>query len=100
MTRTRRLLLALTYLATSANTSYAQFVGRPAPWEGPLAQIVASITGPTVRALAILLLVGVGISFAASDGNAFRKLLAVAFGLSIAFAAASWGPGFLGYVGP
>lgn len=100
MTRTRRLLLTLAYLATSANTSYAQFVVGTMPWDNWLARLLANITGPTMRAFAVLLLIGVGFSFAASDGSAFRKLLAVAFGVSIAFAAASWGPGFLGYVGP
>lgn len=100
MTRTQRFILSLAFLAASASNSYAQFAVGAMPWDGWLARLLANITGPTMRSLAILLLIGVGFAFAASDGTAFRKLLSVAFGLSIAFAAATWAPGFLGYVGP
>lgn len=100
MSRIQRFILSITLLAASASNSYAQFVVGTMPWDGWLARLLANITGPTMRAFAVLLLIGVGFSFAASDGSAFRKLLAVAFGISIAFAAATWGPGFLGYVGP
>jgi type IV secretory pathway VirB2 component (pilin) len=93
-------LVGSSILAT-AQTSWAQVTfGACCPWTAPLDAIIANITGPTVKGLAVLLVIGAGIGFAATDGGAFRKLAGLVFGLSIAFAAASWAPGFLGYTGP
>jgi type IV secretion system protein VirB2 len=102
MNRTKVLsALALSAVLTPARTSWAQLsFGACCPWNGPLDAIVTNITGPTVKAIAILLVIGAGIGFASTEGGAFRKLAGVVFGLSIAFAAATWAPGFFGYTGP
>ena len=67
------------------------------PWEGPLNAVMESITGPTARIIAILIIVATGLTLAFGDvGQGFKKLLQILFGLAIAFAAASF---FLPLVG-
>jgi type IV secretion system protein VirB2 len=90
--------MVLAYGAT-LKEGWAQTSGAM-PWDGWLSALLANLTGPTVKTIAILLVMGLGLTFAASDGGVFRKAAGVLFGLSIAFAAASWAPGFLGYTGP
>jgi type IV secretion system protein TrbC len=75
-------------------------LGRGMPWDGWLQALLANITGPTLRAIAVLMLILASLALATSDGGGFRKLINLAFALSIAFAAATWGPAFFGYVGP
>ena len=102
MNRTKALsALALGAVLTSARASWAQVsFGTCCPWNGPFDAIITNITGPTVKGLAILIVIGAAVGFASSEGGAFRKLAGVVFGLSLAFAAATWAPGFLGYTGP
>lgn len=70
------------------------------PWEGPLTLILNSLTGPVVRIAGVVAIVMFGIALAFSEnGGIMRKFLWVIFGLSIAFAAVSWGLGFLGFAG-
>lgn len=67
------------------------------PWEGPLNAVMDSITGPTARIIAILIIVATGLTLAFGDvGQGFKKLLQILFGLAIAFAAATF---FLPLVG-
>lgn len=67
------------------------------PWEGPLNAVMESITGPTARIIAILIIVATGLTLAFGDvGQGFKKLLQILFGLAIAFAAATF---FLPLVG-
>ena len=74
--------------------------GTDMPWEGPLEQIVDSLTGPVARALGMLAIVALGFGFAFSEGGgALRRVLGVVLGISIAFAAAQFGLGFFGFAG-
>lgn len=81
-----------------ASPAYA--AGSGMPWEGPLQQIVDSITGPVARAAAVIAIViaGLGVAFAESGGG-LRKLMIVALGISIMFAAVSFFLDFFGFAG-
>jgi type IV secretion system protein VirB2 len=70
------------------------------PWEGPLNQLLDSLTGPVARVLGAVAIIGLGIGIAFSDGGGMmRKALWVVLGLAIAFNALSWGLGFMGFGG-
>ena len=74
--------------------------GTDMPWEGPLEQIVESITGPVAQALGVLAIVLLGFGFAFSEGGSvLRRVLGVVLGLSLAFAAATFGLSFFGFAG-
>ena len=86
---------AVTLLSSSAFAA-----GTNMPWEGPLTQIVTSVTGPVAQAIGVLAIVALGFGFAFSEGGtSLRKVLGVVLGLSIAFAAASFGLTFFGFAG-
>lgn len=69
----------------------AHAAGTGMPWEGPLTQILNSITGPVAQALGALAVLAAGIGMAMSDGgSSMKKFLMVMFGLSIAFAATTF----------
>jgi type IV secretory pathway VirB2 component (pilin) len=68
------------------------------PWETPMQTIVDSLTGPVAKGLAIICMVIAGFSWAFGEGN-LKKILAIVFGISVAFAAASWGLTFFGFSG-
>lgn len=89
------LLLAL---ACAAAPAYA--AGSGMPWEGPLEQIVDSITGPVARAAGVIAVVLVGITIAFSEGGSgVRKLAYVGLGLCLAFWAASGALELFGFAG-
>ena len=69
------------------------------PWETPLTAVVTSVTGPVARAAGILSICIFGIAMAFSEGGGLRVILGIVFGLSIAFAAATWGLTFFGFAG-
>lgn len=69
------------------------------PWETPLDTVVKSLTGPVAKAAGILSIFIFGIGMAFSEGGGLRVILGIVFGLSIAFAAASWGITFFGFAG-
>ena len=70
------------------------------PWEGPLQQIADSVGGPVARAIGIIAIITAGLGIAFSEGGSgARKLLYVVLGLSVAFAAGTWGISFLGFGG-
>ena len=74
--------------------------GSDMPWEGPLQQILDSITGPVVRIGAVIAIVALGLTMAISEmGTVARRAVSAVFGLSIAMAAASWGLSFFGFTG-
>lgn len=86
------------FLVVFPGTAYATATGMP--WEGPLDQILDSVSGPVARvvgALAIILF-GLGIAFS-EGGSMMRKALWVVMGLTITFNAVSWGLGFMGFGG-
>ena len=70
------------------------------PWEGPLQQLLDSLTGPVSRVIGAVAIIGLGCGIAFSEGGSMmRKALWVVLGLAIAFNAVSWGIGFLGFSG-
>jgi type IV secretion system protein VirB2 len=91
----------------AASTTCALMAAGPAfaggsgmPWEGPLQQVVESITGPVVQAAAVVAVVIFGAAIAMSEsGGAMRRGLGILFGLSIAFAASTFFLDFFGFAG-
>lgn len=74
--------------------------GAGMPWEGPLQQIVESVTGPVVQAAAVIAVVIFGAGIAMSEGGSgMRRGLGILFGLSIAFAASTFFLDFFGFAG-
>jgi type IV secretion system protein VirB2 len=74
--------------------------GAGMPWEGPLQQIVESVTGPVVQAAAVVAVVIFGAGIAMSEsGSGMRRGLGILFGLSIAFAASTFFLDFFGFAG-
>ena len=71
--------------------------GSGMPWEGPLQQVVESVTGPVVQAAAVVIF-GAAIAMSES-GGAMRRGLGILFGLSIAFAASTFFLDFFGFAG-
>lgn len=91
----------------AASLTYALLLAGPAlaggsgmPWEGPLQQIVESITGPVVQAVAVLAVCAFGAMIAMNEsGSGLRRGGSVLFGLSIAFAASTFFLDFFGFAG-
>lgn len=101
MIKPRYTYVVLFLLSVYANNALAAGAGGGGmPWEGPLQQLLASLTGPVAQVLgtAAIVIVGLGLAFS-EGGGLMRKLLWVVFGLSIAFAAATWGLPLLGFGG-
>jgi type IV secretory pathway VirB2 component (pilin) len=74
--------------------------GSGMPWEGPLQQVVNSITGPVVQAAAVVAVVIFGVAVAMSEsGSNMRRGLGILFGLCIAFAASTFFLDFFGFAG-
>jgi len=74
--------------------------GSGMPWEGPLQQVVESITGPVVQAAAVIAVVIFGAGVAMSEGgSSMRRGVGILFGLSIAFAASTFFLDFFGFAG-
>jgi type IV secretion system protein VirB2 len=76
--------------------------GQPAggsmPWEGPLAQLIDSLTGPVAKGIGIAAIVCLGLGIAFSEGGSMlRKALFVVMGLALTFSAATWALPFLGF---
>jgi type IV secretion system protein VirB2 len=75
-------------------------LGGGMPWEGPLQQLLTSLTGPVSQVIGAVAIIGLGVGIAFSEGGSImRKALWVVLGLAIAFNAVSWGLGFLGFSG-
>jgi len=91
------LAVILVVMAVSSNVLAS---GSGMPWETPLNQILTSITGPVARVLGAIAIAATGLALAFGEGgHGFRKILQIAFGLSIAFTATSFGIGFFGFAG-
>lgn len=83
---------------TSAAPAHA--AGSGMPWEGPLEQVVDSITGPVARAAAVIAIVIAGVTIIFSEGGGgVRKLAFVGLGIAIMFAAVSFFLDFFGFAG-
>lgn len=86
--------------ATLADAPAAFAAGTGMPWETPINSILNSITGPVAKAIGIMAIVLFGLAFAFSEhGSALRRGLGIAMGVSIAFAASSFGMTFFGFSG-
>jgi type IV secretion system protein TrbC len=78
----------------------AHAAGSGMPWEGPLEQIVDSITGPVARAAGVIAIVIAGITIAFSEGGSgVRKLAYAGLGIAVMFAAVSFFLDFFGFAG-
>ena len=93
-----RTLAALTLAFLPVLDAYA--AGSGMPWEGPLDQILDSITGPVAKVFGVLAIIITGFGFAYSDGGSVaRRAFGVVFGLAIAFSAASFFLPLFGFSG-
>lgn len=94
-----RLSLAAMAVALVAN-SPAYAAGSGMPWEAPLQKILDSIEGPVAKMVAVIVIIGTGLSLAFGDmSGGFRRLVQVVFGLTIAFAATSFFLSFFAFAG-
>jgi type IV secretion system protein VirB2 len=92
--------IAVIAVAMLALAAPAYAAGSGMPWEGPLEQIVDSITGPVARAAAVIAIVIAGVTIIFSEGGGgVRKLAFVGLGIAIMFAAVSFFLDFFGFAG-
>ncbi len=92
--------IVLSVVVLPFSDTWAAGAGAGLPWETPLQNLLASLTGPVAQVLGTVAIVFVGLGLAFSEGGGImRRALWVVFGLSIAFAAATWGLTFLGFGG-
>jgi type IV secretory pathway VirB2 component (pilin) len=97
---TQVVLIVLLLLVGTATAHSGGVGGGGMPWEGPLNQLLDSLTGPVSRVVGAVAIIGLGVGIAFSEGGSMmRKALWVVLGLAIAFNAVSWGLGFLGFSG-
>ena len=83
-------ILTLTLISlTHVEPAFA--AGSGMPWEGPLDQLLSSLSGPVARVIGVaaIIVTGLGIAFG-EGGGGMRKMLWVVFGLTIAFSATSF----------
>ena len=74
--------------------------GTNMPWEQPLQQILDSVQGPVAKIIAVLIIIGTGLALAFGENSGgMRRLIQIVFGLSIAFAAASFFLTFFNFAG-
>lgn len=84
------LIIALTGMASSTDM----------PWEGPLDKLLKSFTGPVAKTVSILALCACGGMMAFGEmGSAMKRMLNIVFGISVIFAASTWGLSFFGFSG-
>lgn len=85
---------------TFALTIPVYAAGSGMPWEAPLQKILDSIEGPVAKMVAVIIIIGTGLSLAFGDmSGGFRRLVQVVFGLTIAFAATSFFLSFFSFAG-
>jgi type IV secretion system protein VirB2 len=78
----------------------AYAAGSNMPWEQPLQQILDSVQGPVAKIIAVLIIIGTGLGLAFGEtSGGMRRLIQIVFGLSIAFAAASFFLTFFNFSG-
>jgi type IV secretion system protein TrbC len=77
--RVAALASSLVMLASNAHAA-----GTAMPWEAPLDLVVSSISGPVLKGVLTLLIIGAGITMANSSNAGVQKFAALIFGGSIA----------------
>jgi len=93
----RKRMYIAAFLLMSSN---AMATTSDAPWVGMLDKFMGILVGPTARLISIIAIAGVGFSIMAGlNDNFSKKAIGGIAGVSIVFAAASWGPKFFGYSG-
>jgi type IV secretory pathway VirB2 component (pilin) len=93
-----RIITAASMLVASCHVAMA--AGSGMPWEAPLQRILESIEGPVAKVIAVVTIILTGLSLSFGDmGGAFRRMVQVVFGLSIAFAATSFFLSFFSFAG-
>lgn len=98
--RLSRGLLAATATCGLFAAGPAWAAGAGMPWEGPLQQVVESVTGPVAQAAAVIAVVIFGAGVAMSEGGSgMRRGIGILFGISIAFAASTFFLDFFGFAG-
>jgi type IV secretion system protein VirB2 len=96
----RHVAVQLTIAAFVASCDAAHAAGSGMPWEAPLQRILESIEGPVAKVVAVVVIIVTGLSLSFGDmGGAFRRMVQVVFGLSIAFAATSFFLSFFSFAG-
>ena len=96
--KARPLLAAMAVALVSTSPAYA--AGSGMPWEAPLQKILDSIEGPVAKMVAVIIIIGTGLSLAFGDmSGGFRRLVQVVFGLTIASAATSFFLSFFAFAG-
>jgi len=86
--------------ALAAASTEVHAAGSGMPWEAPLQRILESIEGPVAKVVAVVTIILTGLSLSFGDmGGAFRRMVQVVFGLSIAFAATSFFLSFFSFAG-
>ncbi|MEO0883029.1 MAG: TrbC/VirB2 family protein [Pseudomonadota bacterium] len=87
-------------LITALFTPAAYAAGSGMPWEGPLQNILDSVSGPVAQIMGAITIILTGLAYASGEGGAgMRKLIQIVFGLSIAFTASSFFLGFFSFSG-
>ncbi len=89
--------LAAILMGIGAN-AFAASAGMP--WEGPISQLVTSLTGPVAKGIGIagIVITALGMVIAES-GHAMKKFITIIFALSICFTVGQFALPFLGFSG-
>ncbi|WOF44557.1 TrbC/VirB2 family protein [Sphingopyxis indica] len=86
--------------AAGAAAVSAHAAGSGMPWEEPLQQVLESVQGPVAKIVAVIIIIVTGLTLAVGEtAGAFRRLIQIIFGLSIAFAASSFFLDFFSFGG-
>jgi type IV secretion system protein VirB2 len=93
-------LLLTAFSVAMIYSGIAQGAGAGMPWETPLNNFLTSLTGPVAKivGVAAVVITGLGIAFS-EGGSGMRKIVTVAFGLTIAFSATTFFLPLFGYAG-
>ena len=94
------LLAIASAMSATLFADLAYGAGAGMPWETPLNSLLQSLTGPVAKIIGVaaVVITGLGISFS-EGGSGMRKLVTVAFGLTIAFSATTWALPLFGFAG-
>ncbi len=95
MKKSNILILLLAFALLYPEHAFA--AGSGMPWEGPLEQILTSLSGPVARVIGVAAIIITGLAIAFGEGGGgMRRMLWVVFGLTIAFSATSFFLSFFG----
>jgi type IV secretion system protein TrbC len=87
-------------VAAAIFSSLVQGAGAGMPWETPLQSILDSLTGPVAKIAGVAAVCLAGLTMAFSEGGSgMRKIITIAFGLTIAFSATTFFLPLFGYAG-